>query len=522
MKQQIRRSAPHERTTATLWLGPAAAAACTGFAFLLYWWTAAPGITWEHEAADGAELLAAAMTGGVPHPPGYPLYIMLLQAWLTIGAWFAPGVELARMGNLLSATCAALGAGVTVVVTGALLPAAKARWVWAVLAATAWVISPLLWGQAVVTEVYALHTLLVALLGWVVLVRRGQWQLLTPVVACGVAHHLTFVLLLPAVVYYLWQLDGGHWRALIRVVAVVGGGVVLGLLLYIRIPLAAAGNGTPPPVNWGYADNWEGFWWLVSGVAYRGYLFAGSSGDLFGRLTQWAYTLTLQYTPVGLALGLWGLAAWDRDRPVLRNFSLLWVAPVSAYAIGYYTRDSEIYLLPVTWLVAVWLGVGLAEAATQLQHRWPRWPAVQVLGGVAAIGLAVLLAVRLPVLSLRHEQRAQEFVTGVATTIPPDAVVVSLADAETFALWYGAWASGELTGAAPDLVLVNYSLYQFDWYRRLLRMTYPHVVGDETTIDHFLATQRQQRPIYFSEQLSYVPSDHLIPAGPIWRYSPPP
>ena len=52
--------------------------------------------------------------------------------------------------------------------------------------------------------------------------------------------------------------------------AALGCGVLLGALFYVRIPLAAA-NG-PPPINWGYADQWEGFWWLVSGAAYRGYL----------------------------------------------------------------------------------------------------------------------------------------------------------------------------------------------------------------------------------------------------------
>jgi hypothetical protein len=498
------------------------AAFCTGFAFLLYWWSAAPGITWAHEAADGAELLAAAATNGVPHPPGYPLFMMLLQGWLAVGAWLTPGLDLARMGNLLSATCAALSVGVTVLVIGALLPAGRMRWVWALLAGVAWAISPLLWSQAVVTEVYALHTLLMALLGWAVLVRQGRGLLLAPVVACGVAHHLTFVLLLPAAIFYLWQVQGSHFRALVRATGVVAVGVALGLLFYVRTPLAAAGNGIPPPVNWGYADNWEGFWWLVSGAAYRGYLFAGSGGDLFGRLTRWAYTLTIQYTPVGLALGLWGLALWDRERPALRTFSLLWVAPVSAYAIGYYTRDSEIYLLPVIWLVALWLGVGLADASSLLRQRWPRWPAEQAVAGAAVVGLAVLLAVRLPALALRDDHMAQEFVTAVAATLPPDAIVVSLADAETFALWYGAWASGELTEAAPDLVLVNYSLYQFDWYRRLLRAYYPQVVGNETTVEELLAVQLPRRPIYFSERLSYVPSEHLTPEGPIWRYTPPP
>ncbi len=65
------------------WSGSLAVLLSTGLAFLLYWWTAAPGLSWAHQGADGGELLAAAVRNGVPHPPGYPLYIWLLQGWLS-------------------------------------------------------------------------------------------------------------------------------------------------------------------------------------------------------------------------------------------------------------------------------------------------------------------------------------------------------------------------------------------------------------------------------------------------------
>jgi hypothetical protein len=502
------------------WIGLAVALVCSLFALFVYWWTAAPSISWAHEAADGAELLAAAWKNGVPHPPGYPLYMLLLRGWLGLGRWLNPSADLARMGNLLSALCAALSVGVTVLVAGGVLSNVPRRWLWAALAALAWAICPLLWGQAVVTEVYALHVLFVALLGWATLNRHGDWRYLIPIIACGVAHHLTFILLLPAVLYLLWRTGGGTLRVLVRTGLTMATGVAIGILFYGRIPLAAAGGGQPPPVNWGYADQWSGFWWLVSGAAYRSYLFAGTSSDLFGRLTTWAYTITTQYTPIGLALALLGLAAWDRTRPLLRDFSLLWMVPVSAYAIAYYTRDSEIYLLPVAWLMAIWLAVGWNEAAVYLTQRWPRRPLAMGLAGLSLTCLAALFVLRFPALSLREDHVAQAFVTGAAAVLEPNAILVSLADNETFALWYGAWASGELSRKAPGLVLINYSLYQFDWYRRLLRAQYPTVVGNQPSVEAILADQADQRPIFFSERLAYVPATQLQPVGPLWRYQP--
>jgi hypothetical protein len=475
-------------------------------------------LTWAHQGADGGELLAAALTNGVPHPPGYPLYILILQGWLSAGTWLAPGSDFARLGNLLSALFAALSVSVTASVAESLLAERPQRWLWALLVGIAWAVSPLLWSQALITEVYALHALLVALLGWAVLVKAGRIGYLAPVVACGVAHHLTFVLLLPAVLYYLWSSQGGGLKPLWRTGISLGIGVVFGLLFYSRTPLAASGGGMPPPVNWGYADNWAGFWWLISGAAYRGYLFAASSGTALSRVAAWAYTVTSQFTPIGLALALVGLAVWDRNQPSLRNFSIFWIVPVSVYAIGYYTRDSDIYLLPVAWLIAIWIAVGLPECIGWLKARWANVQWALLSGVILVMALAMQLYLRLPVLSLRNDHQARDFLQGAIAVLEPNSIVISLADGETFALWYGAWGSGELLQAAPGTTLINYSLYQFDWYRRLLQARSPEIVSDYASVEAILTANTGVRPIFFSEALAYFPAGRLTPVGPLWRY----
>ncbi len=501
-----------------LWTGALAAALATGLAFALYVWTAAPGITWAHEGADGAELLAAAVSNGVPHPPGYPLYMWLLQAWLRFAQLFFPGSDLAWHGALLSALCAALSVGITVLIAGHLLDQQPGRWLWATWAGLAWAISPLLWSQAVITEVYALHVLFFTLLGWVILVKGGRFVYLVPIIALGVAHHLTFILLLPSVLYYIGSIRGGTLRQLGQTIAVMALGGILGLVFYLRIPWVASGVAVPPPVNWGYADNGAGFWWLISGAAYRNYLFSAPSSTLLSRIASWAYTVTSQYTVVGLGLALFGLNNWDRNQPQLRNFSLLWIVPISIYAIGYYTRDSDIYLLPVTWIVVLWLAVGLADAQRWLQIRWPARSLSIVAAIVLTIALVILGSLRLPTLSLRHDSEARQFLEGATAALPPNSIVISREDNDTFALWYGAWASGTLIHRAPGVVLINDSLYQFPWYQRLIAALYPAVVGNSHSVEEILALNHGVRPIFFSADLSLVPSNQLQKVGPLWRY----
>ena len=511
----------HPPVSRALWNGAAIALLSTGLAFGLYWFTAASGLTWAHDGADGGDLLAAALTGGVPHPSGYPLYTALLQGWLRIGQALAPSAEAARLGNLFSALAAALSAGVTALVARYLIGPVPGRQAIALATALLWTVSPLQWSQALITEVYALHMLLAALLAWTVLTQPRRLLLVAVVMALGLANHLTFALLLPAAGYWLWR-GSAHPRTAQPVALALVSGLSLLVLLYARIPVAAAGEGSPPPINWGYADGWGGFWWLVSGAAYRGYLTDLSGAGVAARIGGWAQTLTGQYTVVGLALAGLGLMLWDRRRPALRTFGLLWALPVSAYAVAYSTWDSRIYLLPATWMLALWLGSGLSVLAAWLWDRrdgralWAGYaPAV-----IALVAVATLVATRLPEMSLRQDDEARAYLADVVATLEPESIVVSGADAETFALWYGAWGSGVLLEKAPGAMLVNYALYQFPWYGRLLGDLYPATPGVSAGLDALLAENDGRRPVYFTELLDVVPRETLSPAGPLWRYTP--
>jgi hypothetical protein len=493
-----------------------------GLAFLLYLRTLAPGLTWANFGADGGELLAAAAVNGVPHPPGYPLYILLLQGWLAFWGWLLPESDLAWRGNLFSALTAAISVGITAHLVYRIANGGETqRSLRAVVVALAWALSPLLWGQALITEVYALHALLFTALAWVLLTYRprslARFGLALGVgIGLGLAHHLTSALLLPALLYWLWQ-DPSRplrharfwgWSAL---------GIAFPLLLYLRIPMVA---GTPPPINWGYVTTPADFWWLISGAAYRHYLLGVEPSMLLARLSQWAAVISSQYTPIGFGVAIAGLYRLDQQQPRWRNFGLLWLLPVSLYTITYNTADSEVYLLPVIWLLALWLPEGI----TTLAHFVARWllPHVDILRWELALaigGLLILTAFRFAHYSLRTDQEATDYLGELARTLEPGSLIFSSADAETFTLWYGVYASGDLSDVAPDSALVNVALYQFPWYRRLLVDLYPDLPGvGAATIDSILDANLGQRPIYFTEVVAPATQEDLEAMGPLWRY----
>ena len=124
-------------------------------------------------------------------------------------------------------------------------------------------------------------------------------------------------------------------------------------------------------------------------------------------------------------------------------------------------------------------------------------------------------------MNLRNDQDARVFLDAAKTTLVAGSIVVSSADAPTFALWYGQWGSGELAQTVPDLVIVNYALYQFGWYRELMHDLYPDVPMIGAPFAEMLAANRSLRPIYLVEALPEVPAAELTPAGIFWRLKAP-
>ncbi|HEY4723066.1 MAG TPA: DUF2723 domain-containing protein, partial [Anaerolineae bacterium] len=129
----------------------------------MYVRTLAPTITWAHNGADGGELITAAATFGVAHPPGYPTYVTLgyLFAQLPIG-------NVAYRLNVMSAVCMALAAALTTLsifqATGPSAPFLPrfTRSGIAVVGGLVFAAAPMVWGQATIAEVHALNALFVA------------------------------------------------------------------------------------------------------------------------------------------------------------------------------------------------------------------------------------------------------------------------------------------------------------------------------------------------------------------------
>ena len=446
----------------------------------VYLRTLAPGLTWANHGSDGGDLITAAFTAGVPHPTGYPLYLILAGLFQSL-----PLGSLAFRTNLMSALAASLAAVLVYAIVARAQPALRSNngWLAGMVSGYVFGLAPLVWSQAVITEVYALQALLTA---WVLYLytrpvetsrrRLDVWRGLG--LGLATSNHLTALLLVPAAFLAGSFRDraettstanhSGFERlefdtsALLRQLV----GLATGLSLYLILPVRALAN---PPVNWGNAVTPARFWWLVSGQIYRSYYLHLALAEVWEHIQSAAAVLLAQFGIPGTLLALVGLVVyWERSGLTLLTS---WVAVVfTAFNTLYGSPDSQVYLIPVVLSFAVWAGMGVGRILPGTYARGRCRPYFMAL--LIILYFALRATGQLSRVDASKDIRAETFANEVLATAPENAIVFAEGDEAVFALWYYHFALGE----RADLAILATDLLHFDWYQENLRATYPSLV----------------------------------------------
>jgi hypothetical protein len=503
----------------------------------------AKGLTWRNLGGDGGDLLTAAFTWGIPHPSGYPTYLLGLRGFSSV----VPFADEALVGNLFSATLSALSIGFIFLATYRLIGLVEStrnlpghvRWLSAFVAALSVGASRELWSQSTITEVYALNGLFSAALlyGVVSMYRDHRLGTIRPLLRVGLAlllglglgNHLTLAMLaLPLVVWsYTWVPDRDSRMQLIRDWRVPVA-LVLGLSVYLYAPLASAQS---PLLNWGHPENVDGFWWMLSGSIYQQYQFGIEGSQIPIRLSEIADLTLSQFAFVGIVLSVVGVTfVYEISRGFVIASAVSAVLVIT-YAVGYDTIDSFLYLIPIFMLLGVFAGIGVAELLATIERvavargliRWPRWRD-------GLIGVLILAAIpgfsifaNFDDLDLSDDREAELYAADSMATAGPGSVIMATDAGPIFSLWYQTYV------AAPesDVLVISVPHLQYDWYWDDMREQAPDRVPEErpqkffdrnaAIIDYNLGN----RAVWVAgETTLYERSYELDERGPIHRVLP--
>jgi hypothetical protein len=447
----------------------------TVLALLVYLFTLEPDLTWANFGGDGGELITAAVTLGIPHPPGYPTYTLLgkFTSWLPVGT-------VAYRFNLLSALGTAVAAGfVTAMVVGLLARSSSGgqagihKMVAGISSGLSFAFGSLVWGQAVIAEVYGVNLAFVAAFLYLLLsdyngTKERPWRriLAGALLGLSITMHLTGLLLIPIALALTARRD---WPRLLL-------GLVAGLGPFLMLPILARGNS---PVIWGQAERLDGWWWLVSAQLYQPNVFGLPPSEWAARLGEWIGPFLAQFAYLGLVLPVLGFSNHFKEFPRLLTAVVATALLYIVYTFIYNTGDAAVLLLPALLLLSVVLGFGL-----------------DYLGKASLVLPFVLLWLNLGQSAngyyVNHIPPIRPAAEALFNEVPPGAILLTSGDPTIAALWY----FHHVEGKRPDITVVDGNLFQFDWYRAQLGRDYPfleHLAEDD--IAGFMAINGQFRPI---------------------------
>lgn len=436
---------------------------------IIYLLTRSTRLTWANYANDSGDFLAAILTSGVPHPTGYPTYLLMgsLLQLLPVGDPFFRVL-------LLSIVPTALSAGLLAIIVQRFIFRINNRitMLVSIFSGLVWGLAPFLWSQALIIEVQGLQSLFIVLAFWYCLIlfeephpfkKSIRLLFLAFCFGLGLGNHVTILFFLPAIIAGNWVAtrNGLHRKFVFGQIIMI----LLASLIYLTLPVRAASS---PPINWGNAATWSGFWWLVSGQAYQGLLLNLKPDQILSRISALATILRQQFGIVGVILAVIGAVQY-RYQSKLTGYVLLYLfATYSIFAIIYGTDDSIVYLLPAFLVVVVWL----ASAWYGLLN----WQIGKRRFAYALMVLVLIIFVfSIPAtwreVDARSKGEAADYAEMTLGALPHDAIILTSADPDSFPLWYYHFGLKQRS----DIAVVVLPLTQFAWYQQTLIHNYPEI-----------------------------------------------
>lgn len=478
----------------------------------LYLYTLAPTVT----LVDSGELIVAARSLGVAHPPGFPLYVLLAHL-----ATLLPVGNIAVRVHLASAVFAALACGfMTLLIVEALRfdqvfrvstgknrderkkknkpsPAdgtthitdngnLKVILVQACITGLLLTFSRTLWAYATIAEVYTLNTLLFVVIVFLMIRwRRGildsksqrlavsDKSLYIAAFVFGIAmgvHHVTIGLMLPALAALVFATEGFSFFKSKRLLyaALIA---FAGLSIYIYLPIAASHS---PLMNWGDPRTFERFWWHITGRQYQTFFdFAPQRISEFFRLAlrEFGYP----WVPLALVSALGGLVyLFKRDKTMFAFLSLILATDIF-YCLGYeIDEDKDAYYLPAFVALTIAAGYGLHWFTQLLQATKLRDIFVPLRASLVFLMIPVVAFAGNFVFNNRSKYFiAEDYVNNIFNAIEPNGMLLT----NDWQVYSPMLYKREIENQRKDILAIDVNQLRRSWYFDYLRQVYPELVN---------------------------------------------
>jgi tetratricopeptide (TPR) repeat protein len=514
----------------------------------MYLFTLCPTIYWE----DSAAFSSVHALLGIPHSPGFPIYVLLGRLFLLF-----PVTDTAFLSNLMSAFWGSISLVILFLLICSLKWNDKNKLVPLdpiyLLSSMAGVLflafTSSFWLQTVRAEVYTLNLFFTVILIFLAIKWADNdssldsfklFALFSFVFGLSLTNHpLLIVTLAPAFLLYFLMTDGQRFLTPTRLMM----GMLfflLGTSVYLYLPIRA---GLSPAVNWGNPHTVFG---LLSYLLRTSQPVVASTAVGLPYIQRLGFNLSFPVIQFGLAF-FWlavvgALWLYHSDRKTfLFTFGIFILNLLTAsWAADFSLRNYDLlgYLLPSLSMFAVWFALGMNFALSWLAEKLKARQKVTESGkglalnqgiwyvvlGIIILSPLVQICRNYATCNKRSQTWAYRYADQILSSVKKDAVILVGDDNTLTPLWYLNLASGK----RPDVKILSISAVNQTGYREQISRQYPGIKLPYGITDDpgelalkISALNLDSFPVYatyFSTLPDFV--RHLVPNGYIYEISP--
>lgn len=441
------------------------------FGFIIYALTAFQHLTYT----DNGELAAVAVTLGISHPTGYPLFIILSHLWSILPF----GLDIVYKLNLFSGFAISISLYFIYRIFEMILVSFQAKESTNIILSSSLTLAlafgNLIWQQAGNFEVYPLHILFLVLiinfsLKLIYSFNEKTLFILFFLLGLSFTNHLTTILIVPSMLFLLLFDTNFKIRSLERKVYLIGFGLFfLALSIYLYLPIRAS---MQPLFNWGdVSRSWDKFLYHVSGKQYQVWMFTGTEA-MKANLAKLPEILwgQFQFLLFPIVLGLY--YAFKKSRYIF-TFLLIAALTTTFYSINYTIHDIEPYFN----LLIISLGVFSVYGMILLIKR-----------NSYVKYVPFLIFFSLFITNYKSNDDSENNIVEVYThnmvdLLEPNAVILSA----QWDFWVSAfWFEQFIENRRKDVIVIEKEILRRTWYPKQLLQWYPTLNSSKPELDRYM------------------------------------
>ncbi len=457
------------------------------WSFFVFLFFQAQGIA----GGDSGDLVSAACTFGVPHPPGYPLYTLLGFLLCKIPI-FTPSWRVAVASSLPHA--------IVISLVFYLIYSITKKTYSALFGSLILLGNYVYFLYSVTPEVFALFDLFVVIvISLMFLFTRSKdvryWYLTVFVFGLSLTHHHVILFLTPALGYWLYVhkhiLRKIYSRTmLLRTLCLFA----LGLLPYLYVVLSGFGTSI---IVWDNPTTVSNFIRLVTRSDYGTFVSNAAYGELF---IQRFLSVRLYLDFIGMDFQLIGIIAivagfyalWRKQRKLFWFFSIAIcsIGPffffyasfplTNRFTLGTYER----FLLPSYLLLSILCSVGVSHIydvcvlsmAKKKLLRFANLFGALYVGSLFVLVIFNAYGTQFRFWGLPRDRTVDAYARDILASAPPKSIVFLSGDMPLFSVQYARY----VLGVRPDVVVIHNGRLDTPEYTAQIRKYFPEIVIPDT------------------------------------------